>query len=67
MRDLTYDRLLELARAAKGETLRTIRGREYMVGLRRHELFFTPTSSVYGQSDGRKGPPALCRAMQRDP
>ena len=67
VRDLTYDRLLELARAAKGETLRTIRGREYTVGLRRHELFFTPTSSVYGQSDGRKGPPALCRAMQRDP
>ena len=54
VRDLTYDRLLELARAANGETLRTIRGREYTVGERRHKLFFTPASSAYDQSEGRK-------------
>jgi len=54
MPDLTYDRLLDLARAAEGETLQTITGREFTVGTYRDGLFFTPASSGWGQSDGRK-------------
>jgi hypothetical protein len=52
---LTYERLLELARAAEGATLHTVTGRPFTVGIARtSELFFTPASSGWGQSDGRK-------------
>jgi hypothetical protein len=53
---LTYERLLELARAAEGETLETVTGKKFTVGINRDELYFTPASSGYGQADGR--PPA---------
>lgn len=51
---LTYERLLELARAAQNETLETVTGRAFTVGTFRDGLFFTPASSGYGQADGRK-------------
>lgn len=52
---LTYERLLELARAAEGETLETVTGRKFTVGIARtSEIFFTPASSGWGQTDGRK-------------
>jgi hypothetical protein len=51
---LTYDRLLELARAAEGKTLETVTGKKFTVGIYRDGLFFTPASSGYGQADGRK-------------
>lgn len=52
---LTYERLLELAEAAAGETLHTITGRPFTVGIARtSEIFFTPASSGWGQTDGRK-------------
>ena len=54
MPPLTYDRLLELARATEGETLETVTGKKFTVGIYRDGLFFTPASSGYGQSDGRK-------------
>jgi hypothetical protein len=51
---LTYERLLELARAAENETLETVTGRTFTVGIYRDGLFFTPASSGYGQADGRR-------------
>jgi hypothetical protein len=51
---LTYDRLLELARAAEGQTLKTVTGRKFTVGIYRDALFFKPASSGWGQTDGRK-------------
>src|ERR671914_126408 len=54
MPPLTYDRLLELARAADGETLETVTGRRFSVGIAHEALFFTPASSGWGQTDGRK-------------
>jgi hypothetical protein len=51
---LTYDRLLELARAAEGTTLETVTGKKFTVGIYRDGLFFTPASSGYGQADGRR-------------
>jgi hypothetical protein len=51
---LTYERLLELARAAQGETLETVTGRRFTVGIYRDGLFFTPASSEWGQADGRR-------------
>jgi hypothetical protein len=54
MPDLTYDQLLDLARAAEGETLQTVTGREFAVGTYRDGIFFIPGSSGRGQSDGRK-------------
>ena len=53
MPKLTYDRLLELARAAEGQTLETVTGKKFTVGIYRDGLFFTPASSGYGQADGR--------------
>jgi hypothetical protein len=54
MPPLTYERLLEVGRAAEGKTLETVTGRRFTVGIYREGLFFTPVSSGYGQSDGRK-------------
>lgn len=55
MARLTYERLLELARAAQGADLVTVTGRPFTVGIARGtELFFTPASSGWGQTDGRK-------------
>jgi hypothetical protein len=51
---LTYERLLEIARAAKGQTLETVTGRAFSVGTHGDALFFTPASSGWGQTDGRK-------------
>jgi hypothetical protein len=55
MPPLTYDHLVKLARAANGETLRTVTGRPFTVGISpTDEIFFTPASSGWGQTDGRK-------------
>jgi hypothetical protein len=53
MPPLSYERLLELARAAHGQTLETVTGRKFTVGIYRDAPFFTPASSGYGQADGR--------------
>lgn len=53
MPPLTYERLLELARAAEGETLETVTGANFTVGIYRDALYFTPASSGRGQTDGR--------------
>ena len=53
---MTYDELVALARSLEGETLETVTGRRFTVGVSaaEHCPFFTPESSGYGQSDGRK-------------
>ncbi|MCV0403901.1 MAG: hypothetical protein K5924_09325 [Chloroflexi bacterium] len=54
-RTLTYDDLVDLARRFEGVPLETVTGKPYTVGVARTgEVFFTPASSGYGQSDGRK-------------
>lgn len=62
MPPLTYDHLLELARAAEGETLETVTGKHFTVGTYRDGLFFTPASSGWGQADGR---PPVERFIER--
>ena len=54
MPDMTYDELLELARRNEGRTLETVTGKKFTVGVALECPFFTPASSGYGQSDGRK-------------
>ena len=51
---MTYDELLELARRCEGRTLETVTGKRFTVGLYLDCPNFTPQSSGYGQSDGRK-------------
>ena len=52
---MTYEELVGLARRLEGRKLETVTGRRFTVGVSRHgEVFFTPESSGYGQSDGRK-------------
>jgi hypothetical protein len=51
---VTYDELLELARRCEGRTLETVTGKRFTVGIYLDCPFFTPESSGYGQSDGRK-------------
>ena len=62
MPPLTYDRLLQMARAAEGQTLQTVTGKEFTVGIYRDAPFFTPASSGYGQADGR---PPVERFIER--
>jgi hypothetical protein len=51
---VTYEELLQLAGRYEGRTLETITGKRFKVGIYRDCPFFTPESSGYGQSDGRK-------------
>lgn len=59
---MTYERLLQLARAAEGQTLETVTGKKFTVGVYRDAPFFTPASSGYGQADGR---PPVERFIER--
>jgi hypothetical protein len=51
---MTYAELLDVARAAEGRELETVTGKKFTVGVYRDCPFFTPASSGYGQSDGRR-------------
>jgi hypothetical protein len=51
---VTYEQLLELSRRNEGKTLETVTGKKFTVGIYLDCPFFTPASSGYGQSDGRK-------------
>jgi hypothetical protein len=51
---VTYEELLDLARRCEGRTLETVTGKRFTVGIYRDCSFFTPESSGYGQTDGRK-------------
>ena len=51
---MTYEELLELARRCEGKSFETVTGKEFTVGIYLECPFFTPASSGYGQSDGRK-------------
>ena len=51
---VTYEELLDLARSSEGQTLETVTGKRFTVGIYRDCPFFTPASSGNGQSDGRK-------------
>lgn len=51
---MTYDELLALARRHEVTTLETVTGKPFTVGVYLDCPFFTPQSSGYGQSDGRK-------------
>jgi hypothetical protein len=50
---MTYDELLALARRFEGQSLATVTGKKFRVGVYLDCPFFTPESSGYGQSDGR--------------
>jgi hypothetical protein len=53
---MTYEELLALAGRLEGKTLETVTGKRFTVGVSNveHCPFFTPASSGYGQTDGRK-------------
>ena len=52
---MTYDDLVLLARRFEGAPLATVTGKSFTVGIAgTGEIFFTPASSGWGQSDGRK-------------
>lgn len=54
-RHLEYEDLIGFAGELEGETLETVTGRPFTVGVARTgEVFFTPASSGRGQSDGRR-------------
>jgi hypothetical protein len=51
---MTYDDLVAIARRFEGQTLETVTGTRFKVGMSREGPFFKPESSGYGQSDGRR-------------
>ena len=59
---MTYEELLALARRCRGRTLETVTGKQFTVGVYMDSLVFTPASSGFAQSDGRK---AAERFLQR--
>ena len=59
---MTYDELLQLAHRFEGRTLETVTGKRFTVGVALDCPFFTPESSGYGQSDGKK---AVERFLER--
>jgi hypothetical protein len=55
MAGVTYEELLSVARSLEDQPLTTVTGREFTVVVSRTgELAFTPASSGFSQSDGRK-------------
>ena len=53
-RHVTIDELVGLARRFEGETLATPTGKQFTVGVYLDCPFFTPLSTGFGRSDGRK-------------
>lgn len=55
-RPLSYEGLMDLARRFEGQRLHTVRGKGFTVGVSSAEYcpFFTPETSGWGQTDGRK-------------
>lgn len=53
---MTYEELIALARRLEGEELETVSGKRFTVGVSdvEHCPYFTPASSGYPQTDGRK-------------
>ena len=52
---MTYDDLVALVRRFEGQPLETVTGKPFTVGIAHTgEIFFTPASSGWGQSDGRR-------------
>lgn len=56
MTTMTYEELLALAGRLEDRTLETVTGKQFTVGVSSIERcpFFTPASSGYSQTDGRK-------------
>jgi hypothetical protein len=52
-RPVTYDEFLAIARRFEGQTLETVTGKRFEVGIYMDCPFYKPASSGYGQSDGR--------------
>lgn len=51
---MTYDELVAMAHRLEGRRLETVTGKGFTVGVAVGCPYFTPESSGYGQSDGRK-------------
>ncbi|TME31653.1 MAG: hypothetical protein E6I62_07110 [Chloroflexi bacterium] len=53
---MDYEDLMDLARRYEGKELETVTGKKFTVGVSPAEYcpFFTPASSGWGQTDGRK-------------
>lgn len=51
---MTYDDLMAMADRLRGRRLETVTGKGFTVGVAVGCPYFTPESSGYGQSDGRK-------------
>ncbi|MBA4170435.1 MAG: hypothetical protein H0X68_08515 [Chloroflexi bacterium] len=64
---MTYEELLALVRQNAGRTLETVTGKKFTVGLYRDCPYFTPQSSGYGQSDGRKAAERFLVQQERQP
>ena len=62
----TFEDLLDLARRFEDKPLETVTGRQFTVRVfRDKEMVFTPLSSGFGQSDGRKAQNASWLATSR--
>ena len=62
---VTYEELLTAARRLDGETLETVTGKRFTVGIYLDCPFFTPESTGRGRSDGRKAAERVVERFNR--
>jgi hypothetical protein len=62
---VTYEEFLAIARGFDGQTLETVTGRRFKVGLYLDCPFYKPESSGFGQSDGRAAAVRFVEAYSR--
>jgi hypothetical protein len=60
-----YEEFLAIARRFEGQTLTTVTGRRFRVGISHEGPFYAPESSGYGQSDGRAAAIKFVEAYSR--
>jgi hypothetical protein len=62
---VTYEEFLAIARRFEGQTLETVTGKRFEVGIYMDCPFYKPESSGYGQSDGRAAAERFVEAYTR--
>ena len=62
---MTYEEFLAIARRFEGQTLETVRGRRFQIGIYMDCRSYKPESSGYGQSDGRAAAERFVEAFSR--
>lgn len=62
---MTFDEFVAIATRFEGQTLETVTGKRFRVGISHEGPYYTPESSGYGQTDGRAATIRFAEAYTR--